>query len=456
MILASLLLATLAAADRPQDGASAPQPAAPAPRASYVPPAADSREVRAAQHLLEPRRRQGRAVEELARELGAIGPQAPAVLVAMLTGDLETTDWESAGLTLAQAGPSASSDREILLAALQLLPEARVARALSEACANDAPLERRLVGLNALGELRSGAGVATWIELAQGIEPVHLERAFVRAQLDTALSACLAGSGVGFELLQQRLQRLDPALLPTIVRATAQSGHRQGVDLLFGLRGRERELDRGLLDSLSTLARATIGDVGAERSAWMQGFLAEEDARLRLAAVQALGRVRDPLAAPALIRALSDADPAVARSAQAALEALSGLNGVREAGPWEAWLQREEQWAAGARTDALAALRDPDQARAVEAMGEIALHPLFRHESAQALGEALARSEPLVVTSACAVLLQLDSLAAADALVELLAAADPQLRDAAHGALQKLTGRKLPPEVELWRRAIRG
>ena len=422
---------------------------------AFVPPVPDARLLAAAQRVLDPARRQGRTNEELGRALAALGADVAPVLVAMLVGDAETTDWEAAGLTLAQAGPSASGDRALLLEALRLLPEVRVARALSAACAADAPLDRRLVGLSALAEVGRASGVETWLGLAQGIEPIHFERAYIRAQLDGALAHCLEAAGEGFDFLERRLPTLSEPLFGAIVRATAQSGRARGVEFLFRLRGRGAALDLELVVALSTLAAHTLGDVGPERSAWLCEQLGAEDARMRQCAALALGRVADPTSAAALIRALGDAEPAVVNSARTALESLAGLRGPNGVQGWEQWLAEEQRWADGEFPRLRAELQTGGTDHALEAAAALTRHPLYRHESARLIAAELARRDAHFARSATAALALLGSAGAVPALVELLAVDDPELKRVAHEALRLLSGRTLPADADAWRSATR-
>lgn len=421
----------------------------------FVAPVPDARLLAAVQQALEPGRRRNRSPADLARALGALGSEVAPVLVAMLVGDEPTTDWEASGLTLAQAGPDASADRAVLLAALRLLPEARVARALGAACAGDAPLERRLVGLSALAELGGASTVATWIELVQGIEAPALERDYVRARLDAALSHCLAGSSAGFELLRPRLSQLDEPRLRSVARATALAGRGCGVEFLWLLRGRSPALDREVVAALAALTPRTLGELGPQRCAWLRELLCGADARGREAAAAALGCVADADSAPQLLAALADPEAAVARSARGALEALAGNRGPREERAFETWLAGERAWEQEERPRLLEQLRAEDTARALEAASELARHPLFRHESSRAIAAELARTDADFVQGACAALVALRSAVAVDALVELLAVDDPGLQQYAQEALRALTGRRLPPDADAWRAATR-
>ncbi len=420
-------------------------------------PPADSGDVREVRRLLDPRQRSLRSSSELVRDLVACGPRVAPVLVGMLTGALPGADWEESGLTLEESRAAQSDEDALLREALRGLPAAPVARALSQACGGEAALDRRLVGLHLLADVGEGAdAVACWHELCRGIDEIHFKRAYVRAQLETALARCLERSPGGFEPLARAARKWDAKLLPAVVHACTQAGRREGVELLSGLRGGGRELDLELLANLPALAQATTGSLDEAQLAWLRGFLGDADPGVRTTAVLALGRVCDPGCAAALIETLGDEDERVGQAALWSLESISHqqLSGSRTG--WESWLGSEERWSVGARARCLRALESESAASVVEALQELCTHPLFRHESALSITALLEREEPEVLRAACAALQQLDSMAAAVPLAAVLARPEADVRQAAHAALVAISGRTLPPELSVWQLLLGG
>jgi hypothetical protein len=435
LLLAAAILA-LAATGRTQAGGA---------------PALDPAEVRSVRHVLDPRLRRDRAAAAIVKELAGLGPRAAPVFIAMLTGALPATDWEESGLSLEEARACEGGEAALLVEALRALPSAAVARSLTEACAGDSPLDQRLVGLHLVAEVGEGApAVACWREIGKGIEEIHLRRAYVRAQLESALARCLERSAAAFEPFARGLRDWDAKLYPAIMHACTQANRRQGVEVLAALRGNGRELDLELLDNLSLLAAATRGGLSELELSWVRGFLGDPDPGVRTRALLALGRVCDPASASALVDALGDADEGVAQAALWSLRHVSGLSLGGEAEGWRSWMRAEGRWGDAERARCFQALDSKDPAPAVEALSELARHPLYRHESAAAISGSCERAEPAVQRAACAALQQLDSMVAADALAGLLAAEDEDVRAAAHRALVAISGQKLAPQPELW------
>lgn len=428
---------------------------APSARRDYTPPTESAPETIAVRRVLDPRHRGGRANEDLLQELVGIGPRCAPVLVAILTGALPWTDWEDSGLTLEEAGTANSGDDHLLREALRRLPPPAVARAIEEACAGEVPFEQRLVGLHLLAEAGQGReAVACWHSIVTGVEEIHLHRAYVRAQLETALANCLTRSAAGFETLRGKVRSWERRLLPSIVHACVQAKRRQGVDVLFDLHAVDRELDLELLATLPGLAAETVGGLDDLRDGWIAGFLADPDADVRSRAALALGKLRDPGNANRLVDALADSEPSVVQSALWALKQLSGVQILSERADWQSWLDDERRWSNEDRPRSIEGLAAQDPARVVTALRELSQHPLYRHASAAAIAEVREREEPEVLCAACVALRELGTMAGFETLTALLDRPEQDVRDAARATLVALTGQDLPPEAEAWQRLL--
>ncbi len=88
-------------------------------------------------------------------------------------------------------------------------------------------------------------------------------------------------------------------------------------------------LSRGLTLGLTEAALDTLGDLGAVReSAIVAKYAIHRNAKIRRAAVRALARSKGPVAATALLRALSDPDPNVRGTAASGLGALQARDAL--------------------------------------------------------------------------------------------------------------------------------
>jgi hypothetical protein len=420
-------------------------------------PGADSPELHSLRRVLDPRRRSEHPQAQLVSEIVGLGPRVAPLLVGLLTGALPGTDWEESGLSLEEARAAQSDEDALLCEALRGLPKASVAHALSDTCGGTATIDRRLVGLHLLAEVGEGAeAVGCWRELGSGIEEIHLRRAYVRAQLESALARCLERSAASFEPLRRGLRDWEARLYPAIVQACADAGRRPGVEVLSSLRGISRELDLELVRELPKLAAATRGGLDELELSWLRGFLDDADPVVRSDALLGLGRACDPCAPARLVDALADSDE---RVAQAALWSLKQVSGVRLSGNreiWQGWLEGESRWYDSGRAQQLQALESKDPALVVAALQELTRHPLFRHENARAVSVLCASENADVLRAACAALRAFDSMAGADALLTLLGHEDEALRALAHKTLQALTGQTLAPQPELWQALLAG
>ncbi len=338
-------------------------------------------------------------------------------------------------------------------------------RVLAEFTARAAPPEL-VHHLRTLGESDVGADVkrAALRMLADAPAPEALEAMFdVARTLDPASLAspstrAVVADGIAIRLraradldaLERVAEGAPAELVPAIASGVRRSGLAESLSFLAKLLYQSAEGDLCVLREIERCAR----ECGAEADSWslasVRGMLVREESDLRRTAAAALGSLHDVDSAPDLIELLGDGDVRVAQTARSALLGMAGFDHGPEQEPWRVWLTEEEEWWSDQATLCVERLAGGDPAEAHKALRTALVHPLWRHELAEAIGPLLRRMERPVGIAACTVLERLGSPRAVPHLVELLVLEDPELTAAACAALRLLTGLELPPDPIAW------
>jgi HEAT repeat protein len=207
--------------------------------------------------------------------------------------------------------------------------------------------------------------------------------------------------------------------------------------------------------------RSLLPDIGTNMTEAGKSLLLDTDAALRVGGADALGEVRDRSAVPALVKTLDDNSPQVRAQAAESL----GKIGDKSAVP--ALVKKMHDPEQGVRETATAALGQIGDRSAVGAITEAMTNADWsvRGAAAGSLGAfptdtpamrvlttALDRDPHWYVRgTAAAALGRAKNAAAAPSLVAALADEHWLVRQAAHGALQAISGQTIPPDTNAWR-----
>jgi hypothetical protein len=123
---------------------------------------------------------------------------------------------------------------------------------------------------------------------------------------------------------------------------------------------------------------------------------------------------------------------------------------------WEQWYREEQRWWRVEAPRWIEQLASGERGSASEAILALGRRRLHRDEAAAEIVRALGGSDPHVIELACSTLGQLRSSYPLPALVDCLSHPDERVRLAAWHALESLTGRDLPPDVDTWRSVLPG
>ena len=389
-----------------------------------------------------------RARDELAAGLAALGPAAVPVLYELATGrgleHLIVAEW------LPEEWACQPEEiPELCTLALARAPSAAVLEQLAHVLDAGPAGPERLAIARVLGAQASADGLALFLRNAAELGDLELERPRVHAALRADLAAVLEHDPRAFALLAQRLDALEPAIGDVLVDAIGDARRRQGMDLLERLFENGRAERAGVVTAMAELERARPWDLAGETMAHAAPLLRGSDASERALAARLAGVVHDLSSVSELIALVEDAEPAVSRSAAAALTAMAGV--PLEAGAWGDWYEREQAWHDARFATLLETLASVRPGPANEALRELLKHPLYRHEVARAIAESLGEQPRAVALAACAELEHLGSRAALPGLVAALGGASPQLKAAAWRALHALTGEEHELSLDRWR-----
>lgn len=421
---------------------------------SFAPQRTDSRLGRALYKILDPNKLRGRVHEELVDEVVALGADAVPALFAYLSGTMEGPEPEYTPAPeipeeLAVSLPDAPREDIVVIDALKRHPRARVVPVVTSAMLH-ASVDVKLVGMRVLGEIGDAQAVESWLDVMSDVPEIHLQRAYVQAPSEGALSRVLERDHAAFNVLAGRIKNVPPRLVPAVVRAVGGSSCARGIDVLLGLLGRDEALDLIVLAQVSRLGEDTVGTLRDEQMNWLRPFLTDDDWRVRREAVAALGRLHDYSSYAQIVTLLDDEQRLIGQTAAWSLRRMSGQDFGDDSTAWRGWFETELSWfqTEGARWTQ--GLEDEDSTRVVDATRELLEHPLFKHDVAQALVPLLSHEEIAVATSVATALGQIGSRTAIPALVGALSAEDEGLRTAAWTALVALTGRELPLDPAAW------
>lgn len=378
--------------------------------------------------------------------IAALGPKVLPEVLRLLAGDERGDVPEGASLAAAPAGERTGDG--ILMDVLGMWPRRTVVAGVVGGLDQEAGTEERLAALRLLGRLGEGTleGV---LDAVLPVDPVQL-RGNTSKRVTDALVAALAEDDLAHVALGQRVDQLPPGLAACVARALARGGRTRDVELLTGLLDRDEELDEVVLGELANLRVRRVTPAIEQGAELVRTFLDHPEPRTRKLAALVLGRLHDAASIEGLIMLLEDPDRTVGQAALWALRELSGTSWPGEPGRWRSWYAQERAWLAAEAPELASQLAGEDVSAAVRAARQLGTHALFRKRVTQHLESGLDNPYPSVQLASCHALQRIGGLRAAPRLVKLLLSVDEEVRGAAQGALEALTGAQLGTDPESW------
>lgn len=414
--------------------------------------------VRQVNTILRLDRLRGRTVDDVARELAAVGPAVIQPAFEILAGTLPGPIAE--GSPMPPRGTPEPSD--VILAAFARLGSRDVARHVLARLDAETPLVVRLVALRVLGDAVGEGGLDAWTRVAGDIDPAVSRQAFVLRACESSLTSVLSRDARSMQALGSRggsrLQTLPDHLRKIAWNAIASSRRASGIGALTTELAHADDASerRMLLGCLSRLVQSTTGDMTDDELAWIRPLCADDDLELRREALLTLGRVHAAREHAVLVENLQHPDPRVRGAARWSLERLSGAEWGDDPEAWTRWFDAQWAWYAEQvdRLHRAIEIRVPE--KSIEAARAWSERRLFRHHAAREIVDLCNASDANLVRQGCVVLREIGSPAAIPGLVESLSSDDPAVRDAVRGTLRFLTGLDLPPDAKPWRAALLG
>ena len=376
---------------------------------------------------------QDRSSAGMRDDLRGLGDQATSMLFEALAAE----SWSGGDTLLPE-------ERTCLQQALLALGDGSVRDLLT--ITPDTPSTRRLAILLILEGIGSHVDITLAAQVAS-IDPI--DAALLEALEETVFQVLLRDVR-GFGQVRGPALAGDVQVGAALVRAVARTESPVASTLLVSLLGIERDLDAMILQELATLIAANRGHVDPSIAPMLARFFKDEDPFIRRAAARAAGPTLNHTLAEELVVLLEDPEPGVRDAAHWSLRELSGVQLPGHQNRWKAWLEGQRRWYESRGQTALDHLYTRNKSRVLVALREIAAHPLHRLKTVPEVERLLGHNSPTVRLTACATLIQLGFSSQPELLTELLDDEHETVSQAAHGALQALTGQVLPPSPEPW------
>jgi hypothetical protein len=218
---------------------------------------------------------------------------------------------------------------------------------------------------------------------------------------------------------------------------------------------KRQDLTADALGHLAALELACPWRMPFDVRAFVRRRLDAREAGIVRAAAAATLRMHDAGAIPELIDLLGDPREGSEATARWTLRVLAGHDPATPA-EWTAWFETQLASWERLREEARRKLERGDAGAARDALKDLALVALWKHEAAELVTIALQRPEPDVRVLACTALRLLGSRQPVPALTAALESPAPEVREAAWNALRGLTGVDLGSEPGPWRDWVAG
>jgi hypothetical protein len=379
--------------------------------------------------------------EALCAELAALGAGLAPIAAGILCGEIAVPESVPDSEPELPVDPRLVELRDgVLRQALARLDQGVVVDHLARRASGDAPLEVRLCAARLLGESRHPRAVDVLLQVAAGIEPIHLSRSYVLQSFEQPLAEALAVDPRADAALSGRMARLDPAVRDVLLRAAVQADS-AATRRFLASRLTASAAEQGIVLGAIAAGRPGAFEASPEQLEALRARLSAPDDGLARLAAMALGKLEDRDALEELIELLSSEDALEVKAAHEALRGISGSDLGAQPAAWRAWLAAEEAWWEEQAPVELQRLASGERKLVHRALQELQRHPLYRHESAPQVAQLLQEEDDLLVLAGCDALGALGSREALPALIDALALSEGALRAAVLRALQPLARR---------------
>ncbi|HED64300.1 MAG TPA: HEAT repeat domain-containing protein [Planctomycetes bacterium] len=330
---------------------------------------------------------------------------------------------------------------------------------LTELAEGEGRLEYRRRGLELLGGFAGVQDLRLCIRLAAPLRvdtsPSHRKTIVLppahRTVFRETLEAILSRDIGAFPMIVHLFPDIDASLSSAVVDALRDTRSSLGFEALAALLARPPAPDAYTLRAIRAMAAEFPGPYPPSVRSKVRALLDDPDPEVQRISMETCADLEDWEAFPSLLDGLRDERERTRTAAVSALRILTGLHFGPTPRLWESWYREELEWSREERAVRLQDIESGDAGAALAAISDFAHHRYERSSLALDLTAALDRPEPELVALACRALGELGSPVACGRLVDLLESRDGDVRTAALGALQRITGGDLPEDVRLWR-----
>ncbi len=403
----------------------------------------------AAHALTPPDNGQPLTERELVEAFEALGPSSLRAALALICGCVALPELEPPAEGDPPPHPDATRLRDGALRAVVTRAEPGAVLGQAVSLSHNASIDVRRVLFQLLASVDHPDALATLVQCADGVEPIHWRRDYIARSFTTAVQARIAAHPHALRVLRGRLRDVDDALCAVLAGAAAGAPTKLGVEFAVDLLGRDDEADLAVLQALARAPRRSTLACDESSLAAVRQRLVSGDARVRRAAIDVCGRLADADALDELTGELESDDAVIAHAARTALKAISGVDQGPTRQAWARWLAAEQDWREREWESLVAQLNGEDRGQSLAAMRALVSHPLHRRSAADAIVAALSTGAELGPQEA-SVLAATASPAAIEPLLEGLESEDEALVRASQAALAQLTGLNAEPQREAW------
>jgi HEAT repeat protein len=340
--------------------------------------------------------------------------------------------------------------RDLILAGFAKLGRSGTLSSLSAELAELDTVAERRAAVDVLGAIGREHDLERTLDLALRPQDAVLSRAMADAT-QRALTAILRRDTAGFRWLARSWRGAAPELLVPAILAVGEAQDPRGLEFLHELILAREELTLAAAAQIPRLGPSDDRSLNEDLAARLRELLDPADASRTRTLCQALGALEDLTAVPQLIELLASESRGLKAAAHAALKRATGLEFPADTLRWTHWLREERAWMTSEKDAAFRLLRSRDEGEVARAIHEIEAHPLARVELVDALEELLHSRSPSNQVQACAAAGRLERREIVRALIDALEDPSTEVVEAAHRALQKLTGFDLPDDPACWR-----
>jgi len=284
--------------------------------------------------------------------------------------------------------------------------------------------------------------------LLAGLEEEQWSKRLERS-LQQAVASIIRGDYRAQGLLLSSWRDWKPEHLTGVIRGIGASRDPRGLEFLGEILYWEPDHVHLALSQVRLLGPSRVEFIDKPITETVREMLDTEDARIRKAALLALGDLQDLESVPRMIEILSEEGTGERENAVWALQRITGVRLNDQAQTWKTWFDMESKWYSRVGT-VMAKLSSPDDADVFGAIRELSTHYLHKDELAQAVSECLTHSNPKIRATACKGLARLKSSVAVPVLISRLDDRDERVQFAARKALISLTGEERGPYSEDW------